>query len=265
MDNLSLNFAKSTAQSRWYHVIDPVTKLLLVAVFTLASFLTAALPELAGLLVVALSLLLAARVGRQALSLIGFSSFLIVTMFVIQGLFYSQNQTVLVNLGGVSIYREGVLYATTLGCRVLVVILITSFFIFTTTISENTHYLEQVGVPHRMVYVVMSVCYVLPQIMSNMRQIQTAQRVRGINPQKTVIQRVRAIVPVLVPLIIKTLTQSMERAIVLQLRGFDQPHRQRATAVRHYWHPAVGHIGLSLVMIGIVGWKIGWLILNNWH
>ena len=87
---------------------------------------------------------------------------------------------------GVSFYKEGLIYATTLGCRVLVIILTSGFFMVTTSISENAAYLELSGLSYKTVYVLMSVCYILPEMMRNMRKIQQAQKVRGTNPQKNV-------------------------------------------------------------------------------
>lgn len=46
----------------------------------------------------------------------------------------------------------------------------------TTSISENASYLELSGLSYKTVYVLMSVCYILPEMMRNMRKIQQAQK-----------------------------------------------------------------------------------------
>ena len=46
----------------------------------------------------------------------------------------------------------------------------------TTSISENAAYLELSGLSYKTVYVLMSVCYILPEMMRNMRKIQQAQK-----------------------------------------------------------------------------------------
>lgn len=40
----------------------------------------------------------------------------------------------------------------------------------TTTVSENATYLESVGMPYNQVYLLMSVCYILPQIQQNLKK-----------------------------------------------------------------------------------------------
>lgn len=161
---------------KWYQVIDPITKLLFILDMTLLSFASTNLLLQAGLILVATLLLLFSKLSSTTFKALGFSLFLIGTMLIIQGLFYSRNQTVLFSVLGVSFYKEGLIYATTLGCRVLVIILTSGFFMVTTSISENAAYLELSGLSYKTVYVLMSVCYILPEMMRNMRKIQQAQK-----------------------------------------------------------------------------------------
>ena len=237
---------------KWYQVIDPITKLLFILDMTLLSFTSMNLLLQAGLILVATLLLLFSKLSSTIFKALGFSLFLICTMLIIQGLFYSRNQTVLFSVLGVSFYKEGLIYATTLGCRVLV----------TTSISENAAYLEMSGLSYKTVYVLMSVCYILPEMMRNMRKIQQAQKVRGTNPQKTLIQKLKSVLPVLIPLVIKTLDQSMTRSISLQLRGFDNLNRTVRTSQRVYRLSRTLHIGLTGLAILLIGWKI-WTKING--
>ena len=227
---------------KWYQVIDPITKLLFILDMTLLSFTSMNLLLQAGLILVATLLLLFSKLSSTIFKALGFSLFLICTMLIIQGLFYSRNQTVLFSVLGVSFYKEGLIYATTLGCRVLVIIL-----------SELSY---------KTVYVLMSVCYILPEMMRNMRKIQQVQKVRGTNPQKTLIQKLKSVLPVLIPLVIKTLDQSMTRSISLQLRGFDNLNRTVRTSQRVYRLSRTLHIGLTGLAILLIGWKI-WTKING--
>ena len=220
---------------KWYQVIDPITKLLFILDMTLLSFASMNLLLQAGLILVATLLLLFSKLSSTIFKALGFSLFLICTMLIIQGLFYSRNQTVLFSVLGVSFYKEGLIYATTLGCRVLVIILTSGFFM---------------------------VCYILPEMMRNMRKIQQAQKVRGTNPQKTLIQKLKSVLPVLIPLVIKTLDQSMTRSISLQLRGFDNLTRTVRTSQRVYSLSRTLHIGLTGLAILLIGWKI-WTKING--
>ena len=92
---------------KWYQVIDPITKLLFILDMTLLSFASMNLLLQAGLILVATLLLLFSKLSSTIFKALGFSLFLICTMLIIQGLFYSRNQTVLFSVLGVSFYKEG--------------------------------------------------------------------------------------------------------------------------------------------------------------
>lgn len=184
MADQSMVSGKPGVNSKWYNAIDPITKLLMILDMALLSFSSTNLLFQGGLIFVATGLLLFSKLSSTTVKALGFSLFLILTMLVIQGLFYSRNQTLLFSIVGIKFYKEGLLYATTLGSRVLVIILATGFFMVTTSISENAKYLEQSGLSYKTVYVLMSVCYILPEIMRNMHKIQMAQRYGDQSPEK---------------------------------------------------------------------------------
>ncbi len=69
----------------------------------------------------------------------------------------------------------------------------------TTSISESTAYLELSGLSYKTVYVLMSVCYILRKYDAQYTENQQAQKVRGTNPQKTLIQKLKSVLPVLIP------------------------------------------------------------------
>ena len=240
MTDQTLSSGAPQVKLKWYQVIDPITKLLFILDMTLLSFASMNLLLQAGLILVATLLLLFSKLSSTIFKALGFSLFLICTMLIIQGLFYSRNQTVLFS----------------------VIILTSGFFMVTTSISENAAYLELSGLSYKTVYVLMSVCYILPEMMRNMRKIQQAQKVRGTNPQKTLIQKLKSVLPVLIPLVIKTLDQSMARSISLQLRGFDTPNRTVRTSQRVYRLSRTLHIGLTGLAILLIGWKI-WTKING--
>ena len=135
-----------------------------------------------------------------------------------------------------------------------------AFFMVTTSISENAAHLELSGLSYKTVYVLMSVCYILPEMMRNMRKIQQAQKVRGTNPQKTLIQKLKSVLPVLIHWWLRPWINRW-RGRFLQLRGFDNLNRTVRTS------PArVSPVGrCTLVWLDWqfywlrVGWKINGL------
>lgn len=246
----------------WHERIDPVTKLLLIAVLTLLSFvLTNIFAEAALILATIFLLLFSGKLG-SSMKALGFCAFMILTMLLIQGVFYPHNETLAFSLGAIAFYQEGLTYAALLGCRIIVIVLATNFFMRTTTISENAKYLENAGMKYKTVYLLMSVCYILPQMMQNLKKIQLAQRARGIGEQKSLIQKFKTILPILIPLVIKTLDQSMSRSISLQLRNFESKKRTVRALRRTYLMDKMFHRVLGLTSIILIGCKV-WMLINK--
>lgn len=80
------------------------------------------------MIVSSLVLLASGKILKRALPLIAFSFTLIVVIFLIQGLFNCNNETVLFSVGVITFYKEGMLFATRIGCNILNMLL--SFGIF---------------------------------------------------------------------------------------------------------------------------------------
>lgn len=100
----------------------------------------------------------------------------------------------------------------------------------------------------------MSVCYILPQMRENLRKIQLAQKARGIAPAKSLLSRIKNLFPVLLPLIVKSFQQAMNRSIALQLRGYANPKRRAASLKQDYWKEKFCHrllIASCLVLLGV--------------
>ncbi|MCD5568293.1 energy-coupling factor transporter transmembrane protein EcfT, partial [Lactobacillus delbrueckii subsp. lactis] len=107
---------------------------------------------------------------------------------------------------------------------------------------------------YQQVYVLMSVCYILPQMQENLRKIQLAQKARGIAPAKSLLSRIKNLFPVLLPLIVKSFQQAMNRSIALQLRGYASPKRRAACLTNDYWKDKFCHrllIASCLVLLGV--------------
>ncbi len=90
----------------------------------------------------------------------------------------------------------------------------------------------------------MSVCYILPEMMRNMRKTQQAMVLRGTNPQNVLIQKLKSVLPVLIPLRLRP-DQSMTRSISLQLRGFDNLNWTVRTSSAYCLFADAGIIGLT--------------------
>ncbi len=235
--------------------MHPYTKLLYV-------FAAIAIPLIGGKLwlfpiVIAISLVLLISGGiiKNALPLIGFSATLIVVIFLIQGLFHYNNENVLFNIGGVLVYKEGVLYATRISCNILNMLLSFAIFVLTTSVTELVDELEKSGFSPKFGYIVTSVFQILPQMMATKDTILDAQKSRGMETDGKLSVRVRAFLPLISPVVTSSLINTRERAVALEVRGFGRKNKKTFL----YDHPKKAiDIAVEVILICLIIAVIIW-------
>ncbi|MFP3854822.1 MAG: energy-coupling factor transporter transmembrane component T, partial [Anaerolineales bacterium] len=141
------------------------------------------------------------------------------SVFIIQGLFW-QEGPILAELGPLSFKTEGVLFAISSTGRILCVI--TSFLLlsFTTRPDDLMIALSQRGLPPALTYVVLSTIQIVPRFRARAQTILDAQQSRGLSINGNPLQRARALVPLVVPLVLSSIVDVEERAIALEARAF---------------------------------------------
>ncbi len=206
------------------HRLHPLTMLALVAFCLVAGL---ALPGPWGPYVVFLLVVLPLAAWGQVLPNLLSSALKIVipfavSVFVIQGLFWSHGTPVL-TLGPLSLKREGLLFATQATGRILAVI--GSFLLLSLTTRPDALMmaLDQRGAPKALTYIVLATIQIAPRFQAKANTILDAQRARGLETEGGVARRVRALLPLVVPLVLGSIIDIEERAMALDARAFSRP------------------------------------------
>ena len=203
------------------HSANPLTKLTAVFAFLLLSYAQPRAGVLLGLLAVVLALAIVAHVGREfarvALRMVlpaaGF-------LFIMQALFIPGGQTLLAHFWFITLYAETAQTAFANAARI--VLLVSSFllFILTTHPSHLMSDLVRRGLPGQLAYVVVSTLQILPQMQAKASAIIAAQRSRGLDTTGSLAKRIRALAPLVGPLVFGSLVEVEERAIAIEARAF---------------------------------------------
>lgn len=212
------------------HRLDPRTKIWAVAVLTVVIFLVR---DFAGYGL--LALFLAAVV---ALAQIPFGYLLgglrpvqaLLVLTIVLNVFFSGAEgTVLVRIGPLVATREGVVRAVFVGCRLIGLMLVTSLLTFTTSPMELTDGMERllrpfrrVGVPADALAMMMTIALrFIPTLLEETEKIMKAQMARGaVFDRGSVLQRARALVPVLVPLFVSAFRRAEELGLAMEARCY---------------------------------------------
>jgi energy-coupling factor transport system permease protein len=207
------------AGSSWLHRRHPLTKLLGVAIVLLAAFLLP--PLVLPILAVAL-LALAAACGLLGplVRAMRIPAVLLASILIVNSLFYPGATDQLVTLGPLAITREGLTFGLISAGRVLVAFLALVLFLFTTLADDLLESLIARGVSHRLSFVVLSAVQLVPRMQARASSILEAQQARGLSTSGSFIRRLRALVPLVGPVLLGALIDVRERTFALEARGF---------------------------------------------
>ena len=217
MKSISLFVDKDTYLTR----LHPFAKMLYIVAAISVPLITGTLWMFGVFIAVSLGLLISGKIIKKVFPLIAFSFTIIITVFLIHGLFNRENQNVLAALGPLKFYKEGLLYASRIGLNILNMLLAFAMFVLTTKPATLVDDLEQAGFSPRFGYMISSVFQIIPQMMGTMNTIMDAQRSRGMETEGSLFVRAKAFIPLISPVVSSSLINTGERAIALEVRGFD--------------------------------------------
>ena len=133
-------------------------------------------------------------------------------------------------LGPFSVTREGLTFGVVSAGRVLVAFIASVLFLFTTLADDMLEALVARGVSHRLAFVVLSAVQMVPRMQDRAGSILDAQQARGLPIRGGFRVRVRALVPLIGPVLLGSLIDVRERTFALEARGFGA--RRQRTAYR---------------------------------
>ena len=238
------------AGSSWLHRRHPLTKLLAVAFILLAAFLLPPiiLPVLAVAIVAAIW---SAGLLLPAVHAMRIPAFLLLSILLVNSLFFPGATDKLASLGPLSVSREGLTFGLVSAGRILVAFLASIALLFTTLADDALEALIARGASHRIAFVVLSAVQMVPRMQARAGAILEAQQARGLSLEGSLLRRIRALVPLIGPVMLGSLVDVRERTFALEARGFGA--RPGRTAYRVVADPPIDRWLRLLIMVGCVG------------
>ena len=210
------------------HRLDPRTKILLTVIYIVALFLA---KQLAGYGILLLVLAAAIAVSRVKLKVIlkGLKPILFIIIITgILNLFWTPGD-ILWQWGFLKLTVQGIWAAVFMVLRISMLIICTFLLTYTTSPILLTDGLENLLGPLKKIHVpvhelamMMSIALrFLPLLIEETDKIMSAQRARGADFESgNLIQRAKALVPLLVPLFISAFRRADELAIAMECRCY---------------------------------------------
>ena len=243
----------------WLCKVHPFTKLAYIATAISVPLLVGKLSFFAIFIALRLAVLASGRLLKRVVPLIAFSFTILITIFLIHGLFNQSNRNILFSIGPLHFYREGLLYALHIGCNVLNMLLSFAILVLSAKPSELVEELEKRGFSRRMGYIITSVFQIVPQMTGTMNTITDAQRSRGLETEGSLLTRAKAFLPLISPVVMSSLINTRERAVALEVRGFAAKQKKTYLADRT---PHRGDTPITVVLLAMIAAALLWRIVQ---
>ena len=211
------------------HRLDPRTKLLMTVLYIVALFVAQgwiAYGIVFAFLVMSIAL---SRIRPKAV-LRGLKPVVIVVIFTaVLNLFYTGGEHVLVRFWGLTIPWEGIQAALFMGTRIIMLITGTFLLTYTTSPIALTDGLESLLNPlkkirlpvHELTMIMCIALRFIPTLIEETDKIMSAQKARGADFESgNLLQRAKALVPILVPLFISAFRRADELATAMECRCY---------------------------------------------
>lgn len=259
MKSISLYVEKNTILNR----IAPESKILYIVTAIAVPALLGSRWLSLGFIVLSFLLLAIGKVLKKSVPILSVSGFVLLTVLIIQGIFRTGNTVPLFSIGPVTFYKEGVSFAAGIVINVMNILMSFAVLTLTTKPSDMIENFIRRGFSPRFGYVIISVFQIIPQMTETMSTIMDAQRSRGMETEGNLLVRIKAFIPLISPVIMSSLINTRERALALEVRGFNSKHKKTfLNEERKTGADAFIQIGLLLCIVAALVWRIlKWLVL----
>ena len=244
------------------HKLDPRTKILLVLLYIIALFCANSILTYALMALVLAVCVRISRVGIRAL-VRGLKPVLFIIVFTcVLNLLFTPGDHYLVEWGIIHISAEGIRNAVFMVLRIMLLIMGTFLMTYTTSPIALTDGLERLlnglkrfHVPVHEIAMMMSIALrFIPTLIEETDKIMSAQKARGADFESGgLIQKAKALIPILVPLFISAFRRADELATAMECRCYHGGEGRTRLHVLQYQRRDYLALGAGIVItLGVI-------------
>ena len=247
------------------HKLDPRMKIVLTLAFIVSIFLCKNFFSLGLMILFTFAVVLLSKVPLKMV-LKSMKPIVIIVLFTsILNIFYVSGGKPLVDWKFIHITTNGIFTALFMSIRIICLVVVSSMLTYTTTPTMLTDGLEKLLSPLKLFKIPVATLAMMmtlalrfiPTLIDEIDRITNAQKARGANLEDgSFIQRVKALVPIIVPLFVSSIRRAYELADAMDCRCYTGgPGRTRMKQMKF-------HAG-DFVALGIVAMFIAGIIVLN--
>ena len=243
------------------HRLDPRTKLIMLVVYIVALFMATGWSAYAVLFAALVWVIQVSTIPVKSI-IKGMKPLVVILIFTgLLNLFLTQEGKLLVDFWVITIYSGGVSRAAMMVARILMLITCTFLLTYTTSPIALTDGLEalmnplkKVGVPvHELSMMMCIALRFIPTLIEETDKIMCAQKARGADFENgSLIDRAKALIPILVPLFISAFRRADELATAMECRCYQGGEGRTKMKLLRYHREDFVSFGFGAVLVAAV-------------
>ena len=177
---------------------------------------------------------------------------LFVSMYSIHGavapIIDKATDPVMFTVFGIDYYAKGFAYASRFFLRVCPLMCALFTIFLSIDITDLGVVICKAGVPYKAMFTFVDSFQVITMLSKDMEQIRDAQRARGLNTEGNLIQRFKAFVPIMVPVVANSIVKVQDQAVAMDTKGFNSQCKKTVyrDIVPYKWDPLCKWVGILL-------------------
>ncbi|WP_078551198.1 energy-coupling factor transporter transmembrane component T family protein [Bacillus alkalicellulosilyticus] len=212
-----------------FHQMDPRSKLIAIFLLVLIVFLANNWLSYFVLIIFALLSIIISQVPLLYIYKGLKPIFLIIVFTMLMHLILNKEGAVVLEMGPFSVYESGITQGVFIALRLLIIVVLTSLLTLTTKPLDLTDGLEfllqpltRFRVPAHEIALMMSISLrFIPTLLQETEKILKAQMARGVDfSSGSIMQRMKAVIPLLIPLFISAFKRAEDLALAMESRGY---------------------------------------------
>ncbi|MDE7306329.1 MAG: energy-coupling factor transporter transmembrane protein EcfT [Clostridia bacterium] len=261
-----VTFGQYYPTKSFVHKCDPRIKLLALIAYIVALFLAKNFYGLALSFIVLVITIIAARVplGKVLRSVKAIIFILIFT--AVLNLFFHGGDKLLVHWKFIKIYQEGIIFTVFFIFRLFFLVMGSSLLTLTTTPVELTDGIESLLTPlkwirfpvHELALIMSIALRFIPTLIDETNRIISAQKARGADFESgNIFKRIKAIVPILIPLLISAFRRAEELGDAMDARCYSgSKNRTKYKKLKFGWRDLICFLLFAALITGVVMFNI---------
>ena len=257
-----VTFGQYYPTDSFVHRLDPRVKLVFLIVYIVMLFVARSFYGLAlGALLIVVTVFVSGVPFKSVLrSVRGLLILLIFTSLL--NVFFHGGENLLVKWGAIEIYLEGVMFAVFLMLRLIFLVMASAVLTLTTTPVSLTDGLESllyplnfIKFPVHVFALIMSIALrFIPTLIDETNRIINAQKARGADFESgNIFKRVKAVVPILIPLLISAFRRAEELGDAMDARCYSSAKkRTKYKKLKLGWRDGIAAIVAAVLIAGII-------------